>query len=90
MLQRLATELNITIIGVSYSGYGYSEGAPDEDQLALDSEAAYSYLRAGTTLLQTKSWFLERASAEPLQPVWQPSTHSLFWLSTARFPQLPM
>ena len=46
MLQRLATELNITIIGVSYSGYGYSEGAPDEDQLAIDSEAAYSYLRA--------------------------------------------
>lgn len=43
MLQRLATELNITVIGVSYSGYGYSEGSPSELQLIQDSEAAYNH-----------------------------------------------
>ena len=43
MLQGLATELNITVIGVSYSGYGYSEGSPSEQQLIRDSEAAFNH-----------------------------------------------
>ena len=46
MLQRIAAELNLTVIGVSYSGYGYSEGSPSERQLIQDSEAAFDYARA--------------------------------------------
>ena len=43
MLQRIAAELDVTVIGVSYSGYGYSEGSPSERQLIQDSEAAYNF-----------------------------------------------
>jgi len=44
LLDRIASELNVTVVGVSYSGYGFSEGKPSERQLQQDAEAALAYL----------------------------------------------
>ena len=44
LLERLAAQLEITVLGVSYSGYGHSEGKPSENQLQQDAEAALAYL----------------------------------------------
>ena len=44
LLDRIASELNATVVGVSYSGYGFSDGKPNQRQLQLDAEAALSYI----------------------------------------------
>ena len=43
-LQILSKRLEITILGVSYSGYGLSAGTPSEEAFYRDSETAYKYL----------------------------------------------
>jgi len=54
ILERLASELNITVLGVSYSGYGYSQGKPTEVQLHQDAEAALDYLLQHYDLKKTE------------------------------------
>ena len=44
LLDRISHELNITILGVSYSGYGYSEGVPSANQFHQDADAALPFL----------------------------------------------
>ena len=44
MLANYASELQITILGISYSGYGKSGGKPSEEAFYQDSELAMAYL----------------------------------------------
>ena len=44
LLEWLSTRLNISILGVSYSGYGYSRGRPSERQFYEDAESSLAYM----------------------------------------------
>lgn len=44
LLRFLASEYEASVLGVSYRGYGKSEGSPSENGLSLDAEAALEFL----------------------------------------------
>lgn len=44
LLKFLSSEYEASVLGVSYRGYGKSEGSPSENGLSLDAEAALDYL----------------------------------------------
>ena len=44
LLRFLSSEYEASVLGVSYRGYGKSEGSPTENGLSLDAEAALEYL----------------------------------------------
>jgi uncharacterized protein len=44
LLRFLSSEYEAAVLGVSYRGYGKSEGSPTENGLSLDAEAALEYL----------------------------------------------
>lgn len=54
LLDRIASELDVTVVGVSYSGYGFSDGKPNERQLHQDGEAALAYILQYYNIDKTK------------------------------------
>ena len=44
LLRFLSSEFEASVLGVSYRGYGKSEGSPTENGLSLDAEAGLEYL----------------------------------------------
>jgi len=100
-LARMHDALGVSILLVSYRGYGLSEGSPSEQGLYADAEAALAYLQSRPDVDAERLVYFGRSlgsavavdlasKQEPLALVLEASFPDLPWLSRQVYPWLPL